>query len=125
MLNFFFIRTDNKYVKVNFHEINYVEACGNYVRIVTPNKSFIVLLSMKQMEKVLPCKLFCRVHRSYIVALNSITAFDHELVYLDNKHIPLSDFYKNRLQEKVIIVLSDVRNQPKVSNEPVTSLIDE
>ncbi len=95
MLNFFFIRTDNKYVKVNFHEINYVEACGNYVRIVTPNKSFIVLLSMKQMEKVLPCKLFCRVHRSYIVALNSITAFDHELVYLDNKHIPLSDFYKN------------------------------
>ncbi len=125
MLNFFFIRTDNKYVKVNFHEINYVEACGNYVRIVTPNKSFIVLLSMKQMEKVLPCKLFCRVHRSYIVALNSITAFDHELVYLDNKHIPLSDFYKNRLQEKVIIVLSDVRNQPKLSNVPVTSLIDE
>ena len=69
MLNFFFIRTDNKYVKVNFHAISDVEACDNYVRRYTmhANKSFIVLLSMKQMEKVLLCKLFCRVRRSYIV----------------------------------------------------------
>ncbi len=125
MLNFFFIRTDNKYVKVNFHEISYIEACGNYVRIVTTNKSFIVLLSMKQMEKVLPCKLFCRVHRSYIVSLNSINAFDHELVYLDNKQIPLSDFYKNILQEKVMIVLSDVRNQHRLSNVLVETLMEE
>src|SRR6266536_1728626 len=125
MLNFFFIRTDNKYVKVNFHEISYIEACGNYVRIVTTNKSFIVLLSMKQMEKVLQCKLFCRVHRSYIVALNSIAAFDHELVYLDNKQIPLSDFYKNILQEKVMIVLSEVRGQPKLSNVSVEILMEE
>ena len=124
MLNFFFIRTDNRFVKVNFHEISYVEACGNYVRIVTANKSFIVLLSMKQMEKVLPCKLFCRVHRSYIVALNSITAFDHELVYLDNKHIPLSDYYKNLLQEKVMIVLSEVRHQPKLSNVSIETLME-
>lgn len=48
MLNFFFIRMDSKYVKVKFHEINYVETSGNYVRIHMANRSFIVILSMKK-----------------------------------------------------------------------------
>jgi len=117
MLPFFFIRTDNKYVKINFHDICYVEVCGNYVRIVTTKKSFLVLISMKQVEKVLPSKSFCRVHRSFIVSLSSITAFDNEIVYLDSEQIPLSEHYKNLLQEKVMIVLGDVRGQKLLNVE--------
>ena len=109
MQPYFFIRADKKYLRVNFDEILYVEACVNYIRIVMQDKTFITLLSMNQMERVLPASLFCRVHRSYIVALKRITAFDHEIVYLDSKQFPLSKHYKMSLMKRVMIVISEVR----------------
>ena len=82
MQSFFFIRTDNKYMKVSFHDILYVETCKNYIRLVTTSKTYIVLIAIKQIEQELPPQLFCRVHRSFIVGINVVCSFDNEVIYL-------------------------------------------
>ena len=60
-------------VKVNFHDILFVEACRNSIQVITWQQQFMVLLSMHQMEEILPETIFCQVHSSYIVSLNHIT----------------------------------------------------
>jgi DNA-binding LytR/AlgR family response regulator len=57
------------------------------------------LLSFKKMEEVLPSSKFFRVHNSYIIALDKITAIERDLVKIGEVLIPISksnkqDFYK-------------------------------
>jgi len=43
---------------------------------------------MKQLEEHLPADLFCRVHRSYIVSIDHVMAFDNTTVYLKDVEVP-------------------------------------
>ena len=112
MPDHFFVRLNGRYQKVRFVDIQYIESFKNYVRITTAGKAFVVLLSLKQIETVLPPQDFCRVHRSFIVSLAQVTAFDHELVYLEGKEIPLSPQYTEQLHARVMILTATIRTGP-------------
>ena len=107
MQDFFFIRNAGKYERIGFRDILYVEACKNYSKIVTDRKSYIVLVTMKKVESALPLQLFCRVHRSFIVSLEKVSAFDNNSVFLANREIPIGDQYRNHLEKRVLIVQRD------------------
>jgi len=113
MQNFVFINHARKYVKVMFSDIMYIEALRNYIKLVTlDNKTYLALVTMKEMERMLPENLFCRVHRSYIVSMHIVTAFDNEAVYIINdKILPLGGCYREHLQESVMIVGSEVKKK--------------
>ncbi len=107
----FFIRCDGKYIRINMADILYIKSLKNYVRIVTATKIYLVLISMAQLEKELPANQFCRVHRSYIVAINHISFFDQQMVYIDKDQIPINPVYKNALQTKVKVLVSETRTK--------------
>lgn len=106
MQNYFFIRNNGKYIKISFNEIVYVEGCRNYVKVITENKSHLVLFSMKGIEKFLPSYLFKRVHKSFIVSLDKISSFDGDRVYIKDKELPIGQQYKGEL-EKAVMIVSD------------------
>lgn len=108
-LKHFFIRSDGKYIRINIQDIHYVEALKNYVRIVTEQGKFLALVSMRQIEEELPEHEFCRIHRSFIVALAHVKSFDNEMLYLDKVSLPVSSTYKLLLQGKVRLLVSDTR----------------
>ena len=89
MQPFFFIRNNGRYVKLPVHEIMYLESKKNYVQVVTEQKTFLALITLRQLELELPAELFCRVHRSFIVSMNHVAAFDNDTVQIDNKEIPI------------------------------------
>jgi len=112
MQNSFFIKHEQKYIKVNFPDIMYIEALGNYIKLVTVhNKSYMALVSMKKLESMLPKKLFCRVHRSYFVSVQSVIAFDNEAVYINEKKLPIGECYRENLQESVMIFGSEIKKK--------------
>lgn len=115
MQDYFFVRSDNRFVRLNFRDIVYVEAVKNYLKIHvrSSGKPFFVLLSMKQMEQSLPQCGFCRVHRSYLINLDCVTSFDQAQVMLGNMSLPMSEQYKNQLLARVNLLISDVRNKGK------------
>jgi len=112
MAPFFFIRSDGRYIKISTEDILYLESVKNYVRIVTPQKSWLVLMSLRHIEKELPSDVFCRVHRSYVVSLYHIVSFDNEMVQMANKQIPIGNRFRQALPAKVKILNGDVRNRP-------------
>ena len=91
---FLFFNVGKKKVKVFFDEILYVESLREYVRITTAEKSILTKFQLHELEELLPKNDFIRLHRSFIVARNKVTAFTATDVEVNNKLIPIGRSYK-------------------------------
>ncbi len=96
-----FIKVDSMLLNFNLTEIHWVEAYGDYVKIHTKEKMFVVYSTLKTMVKKLPSVDFVRVHRSFIVRLDKIKNIDQNTVLIDEKVIPISNSYKSAFYEKI------------------------
>ena len=99
--NFIFVRADNKSVKVMFDSILYVEAMSEYIRIhFKDGKAIMTFMSVKLMSESLPANQFMRIHRSYIISMDSLAMVRRGEVELTNGVIlPVSASYKDELQK--------------------------
>jgi two-component system LytT family response regulator len=70
------VKTGGRIKIIPLHEIQYLEAADDYVRIFTPDGTYLKKKTMSYFEEVLDPKLFVRVHRSYIVNVRLITRID-------------------------------------------------
>lgn len=76
MNDFIFVRKNARYEKVSFSELVFVKAMRGYMQVVTERQVYFVLNTIEEVQSYLPKELFCRIHRSYIVAIHRIIAFD-------------------------------------------------
>ena len=70
--DFIFVKTENRLEKIMLNEIVYIEGMRDYRRIHTVNKKIMTLQNFSEFEKLIPPSIICRVHKSYMVALNKI-----------------------------------------------------
>jgi DNA-binding LytR/AlgR family response regulator len=100
---FIYFRADRKMVKLFYHEILYIESIKDYIRIVRDgNPPLLVKQSITATEEMLPSNLFVRIHRSFIVAVQKISAYTNNDVEIDRIEIPIGRMFKeqlNRLSE--------------------------
>jgi DNA-binding LytR/AlgR family response regulator len=95
---FFFVKADQKLVKLRFDDIFFVEALADYVKIHTNEKRIVTLQTMKKMEEKLPSDQFIRVHRSYIVCIKKIKAVSGNKIEINSDFkIPIGKNYKTSL----------------------------
>ena len=97
---FLFIKSDYRIIRINFKDINYIEAMSEYVKIyLTGSKPVMSLLSMKSLEEQLPPDQFMRIHRSYIVNLSQISIIERGRIVFDGKiYLPVSEQYRVKFQ---------------------------
>ena len=91
-----FLHVDYSLLKVMVDEIRYLEAVKDYVKIHYTNdrKPLLIRTSMKAMEELLPEARFYRIHKSYIVHFNQITAIRKNSLFLHDLELPVSEQYK-------------------------------
>lgn len=97
--DYIFIKSNLKKRKVYINDIKWIEALGDYVKVVTKDQSYVVLSTMKAFEKELPEGRFLRIHKSYIVSLEKIDRFNSKNVEVGTIEIPLSRNKKTTLME--------------------------
>lgn len=88
--DFIFVKSNLKKRKVFLNELNYIEALGDYVKLVTDHDSLVVLSTMKAFEALLPEDRFLRIHKSYIVNLDKVERYNSKVVELESRQLPLS-----------------------------------
>ena len=66
----------------------------DYLRIHTVNKKIMTLQNFSELEKLFPTHLVCRVHKSYMVALNKIDSIERSRIKIADQLIPISETYK-------------------------------
>ncbi|MEO9070961.1 MAG: response regulator transcription factor [Ginsengibacter sp.] len=91
----FFFNVDKKKVKVNLDEIFYIESFRDYIRIVTKSRTITTKFKLTDIENQLTTNKFLRVHRSFIVSKDKITAFTASEIEIDKKKIPIGRSYKD------------------------------
>lgn len=99
---YFFIKADNKLVKILYDEVLYVEALQNYVIIHTASKKYITYLTFKSVEDYLPADKFLKVHKSYIVAASRIDSIEGNDIKIGQQHIPISRNQKDEVMDKLL-----------------------
>lgn len=100
--DFFFIKADNRLVKIFFEEILYVEALQNYVTIHTATRKYMTYLTFRSVEEYLPAEKFLKVHKSYIVAASKIDSIEAGDIKIGQQHIPISRNQKEEVMEKLL-----------------------
>jgi len=96
-----FIKEDQVTYQVNMGDILFVEAYGNYLKIHTSNRIYVVRDTMHDMVNKLPEELFQRVHKSYIVSLPKITSISGNRIFIDKVELPVGEMYKIMLKQKI------------------------
>lgn len=98
-LNYFFVNVDYSLLKVNFPDIMWIEGLKDYVKInlKSTSKPVVTRMSMKSIEDALPSSKFIRVHKSYIIAVDYVTAVRKNNVFIGQTEIPVSDSYPGAL----------------------------
>ena len=99
--DFLFIKSDYKIRRINFSEIHYIEGLKDYVKIflIGEKKPVLSLSTMKALEARLPGDRFMRVHRSYIVNLDTVKVIERNRIVFGEVRIPITEQYKERFQK--------------------------
>ena len=100
---YLFLKVEYQLVRIALDDILYIEGLKDYVKVHLKNsdKGVLSLTSLKVLEEKLSSRKFMRVHRSFIVALDKITAMTKNSIQIGKKSIAVGDQYKNAFNQFV------------------------
>lgn len=94
-VDFIFVKTENRLEKIMINDILYIEGMRDYLRIHCVNKKKIMTLqSFTELEQLIPAHMVCRVHKSYMIAINKIESIERSRIKIADQLIPVSETYK-------------------------------
>ncbi|MBY0536162.1 MAG: LytTR family DNA-binding domain-containing protein [Chitinophagaceae bacterium] len=98
-----FIRVDGNLIKVSFEAILFIEVVDDYIKVITPKATFLVLSTLKHIENKLS-NTFLKVHRSYIINLKHIDRLSEGKVFIAGNAIPVSKAHRLALMSRLNIL---------------------
>ena len=101
--DYFFQNVDYSMVKVMFNDIAWIEGLRDYVNIHlnSTSKPLVTRNTIKTIEAELPPSKFFRIHKSYIVSIDSITAVRKSSVFIKDLELPVGDAYRSVVDKLV------------------------
>lgn len=91
------IQTEKRKVLIPIEDILYIESQKEYVKILTASKAYITKVGITKVEESLDPRQFLRIHRSFLIALNKVHAYDATEVEIEGKMIPIGRNYKDQV----------------------------
>jgi len=97
---FIFIRTEHRLEKLVLDEVLYIEGMRDYRKIFTTGRTIMTLQTFGELEKEVAPGI-CRVHKSFMVALDKIVSIERDQIRIKEKMIPISETYKKAFYERI------------------------
>jgi DNA-binding LytR/AlgR family response regulator len=101
-----YVKTAYRLEKILFADIFFIEGMRDYRKIHTRSKPIMTLQTFRDFEKEIPANILCRVHKSYMVAIDKIDSIEKNEIRIGEKCIPISDTYRQ--------VFYEIITRPKV-----------
>lgn len=99
-VNRIFVRGDKKHTQVAIDDIQYIEAAGNYTKVVTRTEIITTREKFSTVLATLADHEFLQVHKSFAVAPKYIKSIEGNQITIGHSKIPIGKMYKlnvNRL----------------------------
>lgn len=99
----FFVNADYSQVKITFEDIIWMKGFGDYIKfhLKSAEHPLVVRTSFKELGRELPPNKFIRVHKSYSVAINAITAIRKNSIFLGDKELSVGETFRDEVQKLV------------------------
>ena len=92
------VSSNHRTYRLKFSDILFIEGLKEYVSFYTKQGERIISLqSLKNLETLLPKNQFIRSHRSYIIQIDKIKFIEGNIIYLEDKEIPIGGSYKHQI----------------------------
>lgn len=92
-----FLRADKKYIQVIVNDILFIEAAGNYTKVVTKNEAITVRQKISDLIHLLSSEDILQVHKSFAVATTYIRSIEGNRILIDGHTIPIGKLYKTNV----------------------------
>jgi len=102
-VDYLFVKGDskNKYLKVKYADILYIEGLKNYVSIVVPGQRIITYLTLRELEAQLPQPPFVRVHKSFIISLDHLRMVEGHTLHVGTESITVGETYREEFFKRI------------------------
>lgn len=101
--SFIYVKSGYENIRVEFNDILYAEAFGNYVQLVLENKKIVTRLTMSEAEALLSGRGFLRTHRSYVVSKDNIVKFDKKSIWIKQTELPIGPLYLPEIEKAIFL----------------------
>jgi Response regulator of the LytR/AlgR family len=103
--DYFFVYVEYNLVKVSIPDILYIEGMKDYVKIFLQSgpRPIITKMSLKSLEEKLAPYRFVRIHKSYIVSADKVTAIKRDLICIGKIELPLGESYRSTVENLLSI----------------------
>ena len=102
--DFVFVKCGNRYEKIMYDDILFVEAMQNYVTIFTSRQKYITHITFKAVESHLPSSRFLKVQKSYIINVTKIDSIEGTTITIGKNVIPIS---RDNREEILALILNN------------------
>lgn len=92
--DYFFVKTEYRIEKVFIKDVLLIEGMSDYRYIKTEKGNIMTLQTFGELENLLPKEKICRVHKSYMVAVDKIESIERNRIKIKDMLIPVSETYK-------------------------------
>lgn len=92
-----FLYTDKKHVQVRLSEILFVEAAGNYCKVILEENQILIREKLSNVLDILASDEFIQVHKSFIISKNKIETIQGNRIHIKEHQIPIGKIYKNSI----------------------------
>lgn len=102
-IDYFFLNVDYSLLKIKFADILWVEGFRDYIKIYLQGKPhpLVARSSVKAIEAELPPAKFIRIHKSYIVSVDNITAIRKNSLFINDTELPISETYREGVDKLI------------------------
>ncbi|SFC08675.1 two component transcriptional regulator, LytTR family [Zunongwangia mangrovi] len=94
-----FVYADKKHIQITLDEIVYIEAAGNYAKIIFENDQLLVRSKFSYLMEKLPQTDFIRIHKSFIVSKKHIKIIEGNRIKVLENYLPIGNYYKAQVNK--------------------------
>lgn len=99
--DFLFLKFNHQYQKVFLNTILWIEGLRDYQKIVTSEQVYFYYATLRELENELPGDRFLRVHQSFIINMDKVTALKGNQIFVDEHAILIGRKYRDHVKFKL------------------------
>jgi len=107
--DFIYVKHHQRFEKIFIDDIFFIESMLNYIHIITANGKSTIYSSLRQIENSLPGNKFLKIHKSYLVAKNAITAVEKNNLIAGGYKLPISRSHRSSVINTLIAMNLSMR----------------
>ena len=94
-----FLRSNKKHIQVTIDTIQYIEAAGNYTKVITTNEIITIREKISDVLELLNDLDFIQVHKSFVISKKHIKNIEGNRIFIAEHTIPIGKIYKVNINQ--------------------------